>query len=142
MLSFFTPTLPVRKKDLTWSIHWLISLTFSLFILFIHYMRRLTRSNILICIWWRMWSVSQIWVTWCNQLRRVLIWSNLDQVQSNRKPIHMVKFFCLSLILFPLLIWNTIISILCIPVISIGIYPDFIFSFSADKVEAILSNFL
>ena len=33
------------------------------------------------------------------------------------------------------------ISIL-IPVISIGIYPDFIFSFSADKVEAILSNFL
>ena len=33
------------------------------------------------------------------------------------------------------------ISIL-IPVISIGIYPDFIFSLSVDKVEAILSNFL
>ena len=32
------------------------------------------------------------------------------------------------------------ISIL-IPVIGIGIYPDFIFSFSVDKVEAILSNF-
>nr|YP_009724559.1 NADH-plastoquinone oxidoreductase subunit 4 [Vachellia nilotica]QGT77195.1 NADH-plastoquinone oxidoreductase subunit 4 [Vachellia nilotica] len=33
------------------------------------------------------------------------------------------------------------ISIL-IPVIGIGIYPDFIFSLSVDKVEAILSNFL
>uniref|UniRef100_UPI0031F45598 NADH-plastoquinone oxidoreductase subunit 4 n=1 Tax=Platylobium rotundum TaxID=3041826 RepID=UPI0031F45598 len=33
------------------------------------------------------------------------------------------------------------ISIL-IPVIGIGIYPDFIFSFSVDKVEGILSNFL
>ena len=33
------------------------------------------------------------------------------------------------------------ISILIL-VISIGIYPDFIFSFSADKVEAILSHFL
>nr|YP_010832442.1 NADH dehydrogenase subunit 4 [Astragalus pallasii]WFG51880.1 NADH dehydrogenase subunit 4 [Astragalus pallasii] len=32
------------------------------------------------------------------------------------------------------------ISIL-IPVIGIGIYPDFIFSFSVEKVEAILSNF-
>ena len=32
------------------------------------------------------------------------------------------------------------ISIL-IPVIGIGIYPDFIFSFSVDKVEAILANF-
>ncbi|KAL5056711.1 hypothetical protein RYX36_007604 [Vicia faba] len=32
------------------------------------------------------------------------------------------------------------ISIL-IPIIGIGIYPDFIFSFSVDKVEAILSNF-
>ncbi|KAL4327902.1 hypothetical protein AHAS_Ahas13G0146500 [Arachis hypogaea] len=32
------------------------------------------------------------------------------------------------------------ISIL-IPVIGIGIYPDFIFSFSIDKVEAILSIF-
>nr|QVX30375.1 NADH-plastoquinone oxidoreductase subunit 4 [Poecilanthe parviflora] len=29
-----------------------------------------------------------------------------------------------------------------IPPIGIGIYPDFIFSFSVDKVEAILSNFL
>ncbi|KAL0532811.1 hypothetical protein IC582_030891 [Cucumis melo] len=32
------------------------------------------------------------------------------------------------------------ISIL-IPVIGIGIYPDFVFSLSVDKVEAILSNY-
>ena len=32
------------------------------------------------------------------------------------------------------------ISIL-LPVIAIGIYPDFVFSLSVEKVEAILSNF-
>ena len=32
------------------------------------------------------------------------------------------------------------ISIL-LPVISIGIYPDFVFSLSVDKVEALLSNY-
>jgi len=32
------------------------------------------------------------------------------------------------------------ISIL-LPVIAIGIYPDFVFSLSVDKVEALLSNY-